>query len=192
MTEKDKFPARIDNNTGIQLHDNGLRAGSLVDQSLSRLNNEQAQALMAKAGDEALRLEVKNREQNMDYVVGKKVVEDHIETFAMLDKSGKLTRQTVTTDVKTGAGNMRIESKSGAACFVASVAYGDPDHVDVVFLRKFRNDVLSLSPFGRRFIAWYWKNGPTMARAVGTSTLLKRLSKWFIGKIVFVLRFLAS
>jgi hypothetical protein len=143
---------------------------------------------MLKAGEEALRLEVKNREQNMDYVVGKKAAEDHIDTFNMLERGGKTTRQSVTSDIKTGAGNMRIESKSGATCFVASVAYDDPNHPDVMFLRIFRDNVLLTSEYGRSFIKWYWRNGPKLAKFVGKFVVLRKFSKSTISIIVKVLR----
>jgi hypothetical protein len=187
MSEDKKIPLKNSNNQ-VQLHDSGLRAGSLVEQAVKSLNPEQTSNLMMKAGEEALRLEVKNREQNMDYGIGRKVVEDHVDTFAMLDKSGKLTRQSVTTDVKTGAGNMRIESKSGATCFVASVAYDNPNHPDVMFLRSFRDNALSNNYIGRNFIAWYWRIGPKLAKFVNRSRILKKIVRFQISGIVFVIR----
>lgn len=188
MSEEKKLPTKVQSRNTILLHDSGLRSGSLIDQSLSRLNEQQAQNLMAKAGEEALRLEVKNREQNMDYVVGKKAAEDHIDTFNMLEKGGRTTRQTVVSDIKTGAGNMRIESKSGATCFVASVAYDDPNHPDVMFLRGYRDTILVNSSLGRGFIAWYWKTGPKLAKIVGKSKILKEASRFAISRLVRVLR----
>lgn len=187
MSDEKQLPAQSNNN-GVQLHGNGLRAGSLIEQSLSKLNEQQAQNLMAKASEEALRLEVKSREQNMDYVNGKKVAEDHIDTFNMLEKRGRMTRQSVTSDIKTGAGNMRIESKSGATCFVASVAYDDPNHSDVMFLRGFRDNVLSKSKSGRSFIQWYWKNGPVLAKIVGKSRILRSASRRCICVLVTLLK----
>lgn len=189
MSDEKKWPMKAQSRSAVQLHDNGLRAGSLVEMSLTRLNKSQVQNLMAKAGEEALRLEVKNREQNMDYVVGKKATEDHIDTFNMLDKSGSMTRQSVTSNIKTGAGNMRIESKAGATCFVASVAYDDPNHPDVMFLRGFRDNVLSKSPNGQSFIAWYWRNGPKLAKVVGKSIVLRNGARLVISGIVNLLSF---
>ena len=130
----------------VQLHDNGLRAGNLIDQSISRLDESQVKALGAEAAKEALRLEVKRTEQNMDYVSGKKAAEDHIDAWNMLDKRGKTTRQKLESDIKTGAGKMKIESTSGATCFVASVAYGSPNHSDVMYLRWYRDNVLMRHP----------------------------------------------
>ena len=64
MSEEKKLPTKVQSRNTILLHDSGLRSGSLIDQSLSRLNEQQAQNLMAKAGEEALRLEVKNRAEH--------------------------------------------------------------------------------------------------------------------------------
>lgn len=188
MSGEKRLPVQARNSNAVQLHDNGLRAGSLVEHSLARLDESQARNLMARAGEEALRLEVKSREQNMDYVAGKKTIEDHIDTFNMLDKRGPLVRQSVTSDIKTGAGNMRIESKSGATCFVASVAYDDPNHPDVMFLRGFRDNVLSKSARGQAFIAWYWRNGPKLARIAGKSAVLRKGARVAISGIVRLLK----
>lgn len=166
----------------------GLNAGSLLDQSLARLTESQVQNLVEKAAAEALRLETKGREQNLDYVVGRKVVEDHIDTFDQLDKRGRLTRHAVTTDVKTGAGNMRIESKSGATCFVASAAYGEPNHPDVILLRRFRDEILRNSSTGRRFIAWYWQTGPKLARMIIWSPTLRRATRSVLKPIIGIVR----
>ena len=190
MSDDRTVPARTENTDAAQLHDTGARAGSLIEQSLTRLNPQQLEALMAKAGEEALRLEVKHREQNMDYVTGKKAAEDHVETFNMLEKGGRMTRQALTSEIKTGAGNMRIESKSGATCFVASVAYDDPNHPDVMFLRDFRDRVLSKYESGRYFIDWYWENGPKLARCVRTSAALQVAARALISRAVKVLRHL--
>jgi hypothetical protein len=192
IDDKKNLPMKGQNEHAVQLHDNGLRAGSLIDHALSRLNEQQVQNLMAKAAEEALRLEVKNREQNRVYLDGRKQTEDHIDTFNMLEKGGRTTRQTVISDIKTGAGNMRIESKSGATCFVASVAYDDPNHPDVMFLRGFRDKVLSQSELGHSFIAWYWRTGPKLAKTVYISAFLRKLSKFSIQKLVSVLKLFAK
>lgn len=183
-----KLPSNQSQQQNVQLHDNGLRAGSLIDQAVSRLSQEQANNLMTKAGEEGLRLEVKRAEMNIEYVTGRKVTEDHIDTFKMLDRGGRLTRHSVTTDVKTGAGNMRIESKSGAACFVATAAYGDANHPDVVFLRAYRDQVLTTSKKGIAFIDWYWRYGPKIAKVVGNFGFLRPIARLSIGSIVVVLR----
>ena len=124
----------------------------------------------------------------MDYLAGKAAASDHIGAYDMLNKDGKSTRHHISSDFKTGAGNMRIESKSGATCFVASVAYDDPNHIDVMFLRWFRDNRLRSSQGGKVFINWYWRNGPKLAKVVEKSTLMKKISRFIISFIVKMLR----
>ncbi|MFP3553801.1 CFI-box-CTERM domain-containing protein [Paraburkholderia sp. SIMBA_049] len=161
----------------VQLSNNGLHAGNLIDTALANLSQEQVSALGVKAAEELLRLKVKAQEQGMDYVEGKKAIEDHIEAFDALDKRGRMTRQSVNSEIKTGAGRMNITSKSGASCFVATAAYGGADHPDVRFLRAFRDEYLEQRRAGRAFIDWYWRVGPKLARVVGSSKSLRRASR---------------
>jgi len=182
------LPARGDERRSVRLHDNGLRAGNLIDQSISRLDEEQVKALGAKAGEETLRLQALQTQRNIEYSTGKKVVEDHIDTWDALNKNGRTTRQTLTTDVETGAGRMRIESKSGATCFVATAAYGDWHHPDVEFLRWYRDTILATSSAGRAFIRLYWHVGPHLAKVVAPFPMARRLTRGALSELVDLLR----
>jgi hypothetical protein len=175
----------------LALHGSGPRAGSIIDQAVSRLSPDQANELISRAADEALKLEVSVRKIEIEYAYGRKAAEDHIDTFKMLDKEGKATRQVVKSDIKTGAGNMRIESKSGPTCFVASAAYGDVSHPDVAFLRHYRDGVLAARPLGRWLIKWYWRNGPKLAVLVLRNPRLKRVARFAIARLVRVLKSLS-
>lgn len=169
-------------------HDNGLRSSNLIDTAISRLDENQVKALGVKAAEAALDLQNRQAEQNIDYVTGKKVVEDHVETWEALSKQGRTTRQTVTTDVETGAGRMRIESKSGATCFVATAAYGDSYHPEVNFLRWYRDHVLVNSTAGRAFVRVYWYVGPLLAKLVAPFPLVRRMTRSLLSSLVTVLR----
>jgi hypothetical protein len=75
-----------------------------------------------------------------------------------------------------------------ATCFVATAAYGDPSHADVVFLRAFRDQWLVHRPWGRAFIAFYWRVGPWMAGPVRRRAWLARGFRVLISGIVRSLR----
>lgn len=185
----DKRDLSTNDKKEISLHETGSKAGTLIQQSVRSLNEEQKQALGAKAAEELIRLEIKEREIGMEYIAGKKSAEDHVETWGMLKGDGKLTtRQSVTSEIKTGAGKMHIESKSGATCFVATATYRDPFHPDVIFLRWFRDNFLVYFKLGLRFIDWYWIYGPKLARLLENSELLRRFSKFFLNLLVNLLR----
>lgn len=66
------------------------------------------------------------------------------------------------------------QSSSGGSCFVATAAYGNRLHPDVVALRGFRDQVLVRHRSGRTFIRLYWIVGPQMAKAVKS----ERISGW--------------
>src|SRR5690606_17372327 len=102
----------------------------------------------------------------------------------MLEKGGRLSTQKVTTEVKSGNSTMRIESKSGAKCFVATAAYQDEQHPDVRYLRAFRDETLSKSGWGRSFIDWYWRTGPKLAAFVENKSAPRSVAKFLIGLIV--------
>lgn len=183
------LPARNDESRrSVRLHDNGLRAGNLIDGAISRLDESQVQALGLKAAEAALELQKRQTQQNIDYVTGKKVAEDHVDTWNTLNRNGRTTRQSLTTDIETGAGRMRIESKSGATCFVATAAYGDWQHPDVEFLRWYRDNVLVTSSAGRAFTRTYWKIGPHLAALVSPYPKVRAAIRALLGHLVLTLR----
>jgi serine/threonine protein kinase len=55
------------------------------------------------------------------------------------------------------------KSSSSSPCFIATAAYGDHLHPNVVALRQFRDRCLSVSAFGRLLIKIYYLGGPKMA-----------------------------
>ena len=73
-------------------------------------------------------------------------------------------------------------------CFVATAAYGDAAHPDVVFLRAFRDQWLVKRVWGRAFIAFYWRVGPKMAGCVRRKPRLAPPSRRLIAAIVVALR----
>jgi len=166
-----------------------IKPNSLIEESLANLTPQQRQNLLAKAAEEALRIEVKLREQDIDYQSGRRLLEDHIETFDRLDKSGNTTRHTVNTETRMGAGKVTVQSKTGGVCFVATATYESPNHPDVILLRRFRDETLANYDWGVRFIEWYWKTGPSMAKVVLQSKSLKRFSKWTLSKLVMLIRY---
>lgn len=79
---------------------------------------------------------------------------------------------------------------SGGACFVATAAYGDPEHFDVVALRAFRDNHLVKAKLGRAFIRFYWIVGPKIARVTQPNNTHALLARWCLSRIVRRLRIL--
>lgn len=62
-------------------------------------------------------------------------------------------------------------------CYVATVAFGDPQCNEVLALRQFRDQRLAPNLLGRAFIRIYYATGPTLASFVATRPRLKRFLK---------------
>lgn len=79
----------------------------------------------------------------------------------------------------------RVLHRSG--CFVATVTYGDEDIVEVIFLRAFRDTVLSRSEVGRVAIWAYYHLGPFAARAVEITPFVKPVCRRILDTIVILI-----
>jgi predicted amino acid dehydrogenase len=65
------------------------------------------------------------------------------------------------------AGKVRSGTSSGGSsgssgCYIATMAYGDYDHPQVMILRQFRDEVLDKSAFGKWFIKTYYHYSPRL------------------------------
>ena len=80
------------------------------------------------------------------------------------------------------------DDPSSGSCFVASAAYGDLRHRDVVDLRGFRDNVLLPHPVGRIMIRIYWRIGPAMARHIDSRARSGRAARAAISAIIGMIR----
>ena len=75
--------------------------------------------------------------------------------------------------------NVESQIKKGG-CFVITASMGDDQHHVVNEMRSFRDIFLSDLGIGRRFVKWYYKNGPHYADIISCNKLLRILSFMFI------------
>ncbi len=73
-------------------------------------------------------------------------------------------------------------------CFIATAAMGSYMDDDVIFLRQFRDSVLSRNSVGRQIIAWYYHYGPRLAYRLQASEAARSVVRPFIRMTAWVLR----
>jgi hypothetical protein len=87
----------------------------------------------------------------------------------------------------TGGGK---DNKSRSGCFIATAAFGNYDAPEVIFLRGFRDETLSETSLGRRFIQAYYAVSPSIAGVVEKSELLRRVvRKIFLQPVILLIRY---
>ncbi len=85
-------------------------------------------------------------------------------TNATLNIGGVIGTFSVTTkDEPAGNGSSGGGGGGGGGCFIATAAFGSPLAGQVEILRQFRDRYLMTNAPGRKFVDWYYKNGPVAA-----------------------------
>lgn len=78
--------------------------------------------------------------------------------------------------------NSQLNPSGG--CYIATMAYGDYDHPQVMVLRQFRDSYLSKRDWGKKFIKFYYANSPrwveTLKDHKRINTLIRRLLDSFV------------
>lgn len=79
-------------------------------------------------------------------------------------------------------------SHSSGGCYIATAVYGSYDCPEVWTLRRFRDDTLAATWYGRTFIRVYYAISPTLVKWFGNTEWFKNLWKNKLDKMVNDLR----
>jgi DNA-directed RNA polymerase subunit RPC12/RpoP len=78
-------------------------------------------------------------------------------------------------EIKTKYPNWQIIKPVRKDCFIATATFGDPNHPDVLVLRRFRDDCLSQNWFGKLFVRLYYFLSPPFAWVIASNKSLRIL-----------------
>jgi hypothetical protein len=77
-----------------------------------------------------------------------------------------------------------LESEQKKGCYIATMAYGDYDHPQVMILRQFRDEVLDNSDVGKWFIKTYYYYSPKLVEKLKSkrriNTIIRKTLNQFI------------
>ena len=79
-------------------------------------------------------------------------------------------------------------SGNGGGCYVATCVYGSYDCPEVWTLRRYRDDTLGATWYGRAFIRFYYAVSPTLVKWFGKTKWFKRLWKGKLDRMVLGLQ----
>lgn len=84
--------------------------------------------------------------------------------------------------------NDEDEDDDDGSCFVATAAFGDSRHPDVVALRAFRDNHLVKTQLGRAFVRLYWLVGPKLAAVTRPDDVHALAARSVLSRLVRLLR----
>ena len=73
-------------------------------------------------------------------------------------------------------------------CYIATMAYGDYDHPQVMELRKFRDEFLNKSVLGRSFIRFYYKNSPLLVQRLKDKPKTNDIIRTLLDQLIRIIR----
>jgi hypothetical protein len=88
----------------------------------------------------------------------------------------------------TGVGTVTSsasDSNGKSECFIATAAYGSYLDPHVYILRNFRDRYLLTNYFGKKFVDFYYKNSPPVAKVIATNDFLKIITRVALTPVVY-------
>ena len=72
----------------------------------------------------------------------------------------------------------------GQGCFIATAAYGSALAPQIHVFREFRSRILLPSDWGRKFVAWYYRNSPEAAVWINESEVRKTIARGLLWPVL--------
>lgn len=84
--------------------------------------------------------------------------------------------------------NRQLQPKpsSSGGCYIATMAYGDYDHPQVLVLRQFRDSYLSQRNWGKKFISFYYANSPRWVETLKGHKHINFLIREILDSFVYI------
>lgn len=86
--------------------------------------------------------------------------------------------------IKASFNRLKEQSQPKSGCYIATMAYGNYDHPQVIVLRNFRDKYLLNTKSGQYFVAFYYWLSPKLVAKCKDNVLIKKTSKRFLNLII--------
>ena len=192
MDEENKSSGDNERNNELAPIEN---TNDLLGEALKRMSPKKQEEIVAKATDEALRLQVKQKEGDLDHEMSTSKLDDAVQAARQLGNSNADFEYNSEHRSEHGHVNVTVKTKNTSlskrvgGCFVATATFGDFSHPSVIELRKLRDQRLRKNLLGRSFIRSYYKYGPALARNIESSAFLRAACLTTLMPIVFLAKF---
>jgi hypothetical protein len=111
---------------------------------------------------------------------------------AITNINNQIYNATASTAEKLGrsAGEFvgQVQKKTEGGCYIATMAYGDYNHPQVLILRSFRDNYLVKYLLGRQFIKFYYRYSPSWVEFLGHSPKINKAIRNLLDKIITIIK----
>lgn len=90
--------------------------------------------------------------------------------------------------VNTGGGRSSGGSSGSSGCYIATMAYGDYDHPQVMILRQFRDEVLDKSALGKWFIKTYYHYSPKLVERLKNKRTINSIIRKVLNQFIKLIK----
>ncbi|NVN97112.1 hypothetical protein HXX01_02675 [Candidatus Nomurabacteria bacterium] len=84
--------------------------------------------------------------------------------------------------------NYRKPTSSSSGCYIATMAYGDYNHPQVIILRNFRDETLTRTKLGRLFIKSYYKISPKLVELLKKQERTNKLIRIILNQLIKMIK----
>jgi len=78
-------------------------------------------------------------------------------------------------------------SSGGGNCYIATMAYGSYDHPQVIALRRYRDNTLSKTFLGKKFIKIYYKYSPSLVGLLKNKKIVNVIIRSILNKLIKII-----
>lgn len=111
-----------------------------------------------------------------------------MEIIGMLDMTSQCRTYYNNNNNTLNSINRQLQPKptSSGGCYIATMAYGDYDHPQVMVLRNFRDSYLSKREWGQKFINFYYANSPRWVETLKGHKHINFLIREILDSFVYI------
>lgn len=106
-------------------------------------------------------------------------------TASTAEKFGRSAGE-LTKIVRSGSNSRGRSGSSG--CYIATMAYGDYDHPQVIILRQYRDEVLDKSAFGKWFIKTYYHYSPKLVERLKNKKAINAIIRKSLNRFIKLIK----
>lgn len=87
-------------------------------------------------------------------------------------------------NISTSSNSNSSTQKRSEGCYIATMAYGDYNHPKVMVLRRYRDNILAKSTYGRAFIKTYYWLSPKLVKILSNHKRINSIIRCLLDKVV--------